>query len=412
MTTQPEPIAPTRSLPVRPDLDQLRRQAKELLAQFKIGDPTALEEFAHFHPRPREGAPKLSDAQVVLARSYGVPSWSRLVQACQLIDAIWNDNLPALLDLLTKHPTLLQQPALVTERNWGRPMAYAANLGRNEIITKLHSLGASDLQHAFERACLRGQLDTARLLHQLGARPAEDSILGPCETLNADGLALLLELGAPMPDPKVAIALVLQTYSRNADGKHRCLALLESISEPLPDTPTMALHCGRLDLLQAHLAKTPDLFKQQFSHEEIFPLALGCDTDHSLALHGSPLANGTLLHLCVDYDEFEIANWILKNGGDPNATSGYDEDGFGGPTALFGAVISQPFRVGVQGHERFAELLLTHGADPSIRASLRKSLRFVADESTHEYRNVTALEFGQQFHDQDWVNPKVMRLLA
>lgn len=291
-------------------------------------------------------------------------------------------------------------------------MAYAANLGRNEIITKLHSLGASDLQHAFERACLRGQLETARLLHQLGARPAEDSILGPCETLNADGLALLLELGAPVPDPKAAFALVLQTYSRNADGKHRCLALLESISEPLPDTPTMALHRGRLDLLQAHLAKTPDLFKQQFSHEEIYPPSLGCDTDHHLALHGSPLANGTLLHLCVDYDEFEIAKWILENGGDPNAISGFEEGGFGGQTALFGAVVSQPFRVGVQGHERFAELLLKHGADTSIRASLRKSLRFVADESTHEYRNVTALELGQQFHDQDWVNPKVMRLLA
>ncbi len=412
MTTHPEPISPTRSLPVRPDLDQLRRQAKELLAQFKIGEPTAREEFAQFHPRPREGAPKLSDAQVVLARSYGVPSWSRLVQASQLIDAIWNDDLPALLDLLTKHPTLLQQPALVTERNWGRPMAYAANLGRNDIIAKLHSLGASDLQHAFERACLRGQLETARLLHQLGARPAEDSILGPCETLNADGLALLLELGAPVPNPKAAIALVLQTYSRNADGKHRCLALLESISEPLPDTPPMAVHRGRLDLLQAHLAKTPDLFKKQFSHEEIYPPSLGCDTDHNLALHGSPLANGTLLHLCVDYDEFEIAKWILENGGDPNATSGFEEHGIGGQTALFGAVVSQPFRVGVQGHERFAELLLKHGAGTSIRASLRKSLRFVADESTHEYRNVTALEFGQQFHDQDWVNPKVMRLLS
>ncbi len=412
MTTQPETISPTRSLPVRPDLDQLRRQAKELLAQFKIGDPTALEEFAQFHPRPREGAPKLSDAQIVLARSYGVSSWSRLVQACQLIDTIWSDDLPALLDLLTKHPALLQQPALVTERNWGPPMSYAANLGRNDIIAKLHSLGASDLQHAFERACLRGQLETARLLHQLGARPAEDSILGPCETLNADGLALLLELGAPVPDPKAAIALVLQTYSRNADGKHRCLALLEAISVPLPDTPPMAVHRGRLDLLQAHLAKKSELFSQHFSHEEIYPQSLGCDTDHNLALHGSPLANGTLLHLCVDYDEFEIANWILENGGDPNVTSGYDEDGFGGQTALFGAVVSQPFRVGVQWHERFAELLLTHRADPSIRASLRKSLRFVEDESTHEYRNVTALEFGQQFHDQDWVNPKVMRLLS
>ncbi len=412
MTNPSEPISPTRSLPIHPDLDQLRRQAKELLAAFKNGDPNAIEEFALCHPRPREGAPKLADAQVVLARSYGVPSWPRLVQACQLIDAIWNDDLPALLELVTKHPSLIRQPALVTERNWGKPMAYAANLGRNKIISKLHALGADDTQHALERACLRGQVETARLLNKLGAIPKEDSILGPCETLNADGLALLLELGAPVPDVKAAIGLVLQTYSRNAAGKHRCLDLLESISEPLPDTPTMAIHRGRLDLLHAHLQQNPALFRQQFSHDEIYPPSLGCDSDPNLALHGSPLANGTLLHLCVDYDEFDLAKWILENGGDANAPSGNDLDGFGGQTALFGAVVSQPFRVGVPGHERFAELLLKQGADISIRASLRKSLRFVADESTHEYRNVTALEFGQQFHDQDWVNPKVMRLLS
>jgi hypothetical protein len=52
---------------------------------------------------------------------------------------------------------------------------------------------------------------------------------------------------------------------------------------------------------------------------------------------------------------------------------------------------------------------------PAIRivlASLRKRLRFVPDESTHEYRNVTPLAWGEQFHDQDWVSRPVMRLIA
>jgi len=42
----------------------------------------------------------------------------------------------------------------------------------------------------------------------------------------------------------------------------------------------------------------------------------------------------------------------------------------------------------------------------------RLQLPFLAAEATHEYGNVTALHYGNQFHDQDWVNPKVMRLLA
>ena len=39
-------------------------------------------------------------------------------------------------------------------------------------------------------------------------------------------------------------------------------------------------------------------------------------------------------------------------------------------------------------------------------------LRFVADETLHEYRDVTPLEWGQRFHDRDWVSKPVMQLLA
>lgn len=56
--------------------------------------------------------------------------------------------------------------------------------------------------------------------------------------------------------------------------------------------------------------------------------------------------------------------------------------------------------------------ILDHGADPDARASLRKQLRFVADESMHEYRGITPLSWGAQFHDQDWVSRPAMRLIA
>jgi len=57
-------------------------------------------------------------------------------------------------------------------------------------------------------------------------------------------------------------------------------------------------------------------------------------------------------------------------------------------------------------------LLLAHGANPNARASLRKRLRFVEDESTHEFRDVTPLAWGERFHDQAWVNRGAMRVIA
>ena len=69
-------------------------------------------------------------------------------------------------------------------------------------------------------------------------------------------------------------------------------------------------------------------------------------------------------------------------------------DGFGGHTALFGCVVSQPYRNGREGDD-MARLLLDRGADPNVRASLRKALRGVADESLHEYRDVTPLAWGR-----------------
>jgi hypothetical protein len=80
-----------RQLPVRPGLDQLRRQAKELLRGLRAGDETALAELRAHHPDP-PAEPRLADAQLALARSYGVRSWARLVVACRLVDAIWRDD--------------------------------------------------------------------------------------------------------------------------------------------------------------------------------------------------------------------------------------------------------------------------------------------------------------------------------
>lgn len=73
-----------RQLPVSPNLEQLRHQAKDLLRAIRRGEAAALEDLAAHHPERVEPATaKLADAQLALARSYGVPSWPRLVIACK-----------------------------------------------------------------------------------------------------------------------------------------------------------------------------------------------------------------------------------------------------------------------------------------------------------------------------------------
>ena len=60
-------------LPDRPDLDQLRRQARELLRAAADGEPYAVGRLRAVSPRVT-----LSAAQLALAREYGFPSWAAL----------------------------------------------------------------------------------------------------------------------------------------------------------------------------------------------------------------------------------------------------------------------------------------------------------------------------------------------
>jgi hypothetical protein len=422
MSEQKNP-APVRSLPVRPDLVQLRHQAKDLLRLIRRGDAEAIEEFNKFSSGNTEI--KLATVQHALARSYGATSWTRLVQSCKLIDAIWRDDLEAVRDLVTKHPNLIHEPARIRDGNWGPPLSYAANLGRNQIIQMLYDLGARDLQHAIDRALLQSKIDTARLLHRLMGSPRiPDGLLGgTAYTLSATGTELALELGAKVVDENgqrlAPVDVVLESDSRKPAAKHRILELFVQYGVTLPDTPVMALHRGRIDLLEEHLRRDPQLLQRTFTHEEIYPPELGCH-DEVLATQGTPLAGTTLLHLCVDYDEIEIARWLLEQGMDPNARATVNSDGFGGHTALFGTVVSQPnfwMNYTHQPQEApFTELLLDHGADPNIRASLRKKLHpgyapRYDTETTYEYRNVTALEWGRQFHAKVFVSEPALKLI-
>jgi ankyrin repeat protein len=120
-----------RQLPPRPNLEQLKKQAKMILKGHQARDPQTLKRIQEQHPRWRKASESaiqrahftLSDAQLVLANEYGFETWSKLkiyVLPHQggpsneetvkvLRAAAGRGNLDRLAELLDTHPDLINE---------------------------------------------------------------------------------------------------------------------------------------------------------------------------------------------------------------------------------------------------------------------------------------------------------------
>src|SRR5499426_1195436 len=101
---------PTRAFREHTDLNQLKRQAKELLDAFRAGDGAAIVEVhSHYHAADPDTF-ALHDAQLVLARAYGFASWPKLKAyvdgdtAKRLINAVRAGDLEQVAAMLRSRP--------------------------------------------------------------------------------------------------------------------------------------------------------------------------------------------------------------------------------------------------------------------------------------------------------------------
>src|ERR1051326_80563 len=91
---------PTRAFREHTDLDQLKRQAKELLDALRRGDGAATAEVNAHYGAANPDTFALHDAQLVLARAYGFASWPKLKAyvdgdtAKHLVEAVRAGDLP------------------------------------------------------------------------------------------------------------------------------------------------------------------------------------------------------------------------------------------------------------------------------------------------------------------------------
>jgi hypothetical protein len=76
----------TTNLVDAPNLEHIKKQAKDLLRSFRAQSPVAVQRFRDSHPEFKATAPErlirlplqLADSQLVIAREYGFPSWPKL----------------------------------------------------------------------------------------------------------------------------------------------------------------------------------------------------------------------------------------------------------------------------------------------------------------------------------------------
>lgn len=103
----------SRQLPRKPNLEHLKKQAKELLHDLERRDRAAVERFRSF--APASAAPKLVDAQHVIARDYGFASWAKLKEHVEslthtpaelLSSAVRASDADRVRDVLERYPEL------------------------------------------------------------------------------------------------------------------------------------------------------------------------------------------------------------------------------------------------------------------------------------------------------------------
>ncbi len=182
-------------LPARPDLEQIRHQAKDLLSAARSGDPESLGRIQAVSPRLT-----LSSAQLAVAREYGFASWPKLKLEVDRREILDDRDLDRLRTLLAEDPA----SATRSLEHWcdhpigASPLGYLAMLrydtsrgvwrnvsGTGEVARALIAAGAlvdgedGDPETPLITAASYGDAEVARVLVDAGAsleaRSSEDA---------------------------------------------------------------------------------------------------------------------------------------------------------------------------------------------------------------------------------------------
>jgi len=393
------PSLPTRAFREHTDLDQLKRQAKELLSAFLAGEAAAVAE-VKTHDRVADPATfALHDAQLVLARAYGFASWTKLkayvdgITVKQWIAAVRAGDLEKVQAMLRAraelinmcgqercaiHYAVLNRSAEMTRllmqhgadpragvyphREATTALMIATERGYDEIVAiireeeqrRREANADSSAAAAPDAMFLVSNWKSGRALEMLQADPALIHSASPnggtplhaaaCE-LHEQGIAWLLDHGADsnrrIKGTWTPIELAAMRKGWDDSGhpaKFKRIAKL-LLSRGAQLGPFSAIALGDADWIRARHAEGT--------------LVNPAATDH-LAGHVG------FLETAIWHDQPEIMSLLLDLGLDPNERTrvgGMDDITYSAGAPLFTCVIKN--------QRKLAEILLARGADPN-----------------------------------------------
>jgi ankyrin repeat protein len=309
--------APTRTLPFRPSLAQLRKQAKELLKSYRSGQQAAVVEVEQFERNTDPTSFALADAQRVLARAYGFPSWTRLKQhvegltSAALIAAAAAGDVAAVRRLAEALPELIQ-PELAEFRD-----------------------------SALHRAVLNRDAEMTRVLMQLGA------------------------------DARRGIWPHRDAASAYAIAKDRQYDEIVSVIEQEEERPRQAL-CSPGAAIDPRTGEVLAAIRSQRSSEAIRILQSDLSIVGSCDVHGA-----TPLHVAASVHDPELMAWLLAHGAPVDARDAKGSTPLADAAAAAGWSANDRFfpylknaRIHPARFHEVVQLLRANGAELTSRAAV------------------------------------------